>query len=277
VNRILALLAVATATVAAMTTPAAAAGPVWLVKANDLTLLEQAGLGPALEQEAFSPPSLVGYGATSSPYPGSSVGTPARIFTSYAALQKAFAAGWLPGPFHWVVLDLEAGKDWPTPRHEAQHPGYYEKRASQLTHSHGMRILCTPARDLARAATPVPADWNRWYLSSNQAGMAAKYSNGIVIQAQRLDLNVAAYAKFTAAAAKQAREANPRALVLGGLSTAAGGIPTIAAQLEAAYSAVYPSTVAGFWLNVPPHPGSTGCAPQGCPQAAIGLLAAVYG
>ncbi|HEY5987402.1 MAG TPA: hypothetical protein VIV12_13670 [Streptosporangiaceae bacterium] len=130
----------------------------------------------------------------------------------------------------------------------------------------------TPARDLANAATPAPSDATAWYLSSNQAGMAARHANAIVIQGQRLDGNAASYQKFISAAAAQARSANPNVRVWAGPSTCAGGVPVTSSQLFAAYQSVFPAPVSGFWLNVPVWPA----CPDGNPLAAEEFLADVY-
>jgi len=68
------------------------------------------------------------------------------------------------------------------------------------------------------------------------------------IQAQALTLDQAAYTRFVAAAATQARTANPYAVRLAGISTAYGS----AEQMAGAAQAV---EAGGYWLNVPgPHP-----------------------
>ncbi len=271
------LIPAAAAAIAAMTisaTPAPA--PVWLIKSSDLARVDAAGLDPGIRTDAFAAPAMIGYGATSSPYPGHGPGTAARLFTSYAALDGAFTAGWLPGPFSTIIFDLEA---WDaTPLNEQQHPGYWEHKAAALVHKHGMRIVNTPARDLAKAAGR--GDLGGWYLETSQAGMAAAGADAVVIQSQPVERNPGQYQSFVTKAAAQARAANPDVLVLAGLSTTTRCQvypPPTTAQLVAAYESVFPSVVAGFWLNVPINKFGTGCCLKGCPRTAVAFLDGLYG
>ena len=228
----------------------AATRPTWLIKGNDLSLTENAGVRQSLINEAFASRSWVGYGITSSPWQGSTLGTPADIFTSYSGsrgLVDAFLDHSLPGPYKWVVLDLEI---WPqTPVIERTHPAYFEKAAAALVHQHGMKILIAPGRDLAGAV----------YLKENIAGQAARFADAVGIQAQTLDGNTTEYAKFVEEAAAQARKANPKVEVGAGLSTDANGVPITANQMYKSFTSVS-SDVSWYWLNVPIWPDGEGCA-----------------
>jgi hypothetical protein len=254
-------------------------GPVWVVKANDLQLMIDAGLPDTLAGQEFTASTFWnGYGITSQEEAVSPDldGIQSRIYTSYKALERDFDSGFLPGHYQAIIFDLEG---WSyTPQYEQQHPGYYEKLAAELAHAHNMTIINTPARDLAKAVGAT--DYDAWYLDTDQAGMAAKYADAIVIQSQADERDLKVYQRFVSKAVTQAEAANPDATLMAGLSTTSRCQvygPCTADQLYAAYQSIYPSIVSGFWLNVPINKWGSGCCPRGCPRAAIRFLAKIYG
>jgi hypothetical protein len=212
------------------------AGSLWLVKANDLHLFtEYGGDASFLTSDPGSwkayPPSY--------PYDGNPVAQPAAIYSSYwgaGGLYHAFGSGTLPGPYRWIVWDMEK---WDlTSEYEQSHWAYYTRLAATLIHSHGMKMIAAPGKDLF-------GGWSE-YLAANAAGISARHADVLSIQSQ----GVSRYKYFTSQAASQARSANPGVLLLGGLSTCPGGNAQTVSDLTNEYNSVYPSVVSGFWLNV---------------------------
>jgi hypothetical protein len=85
------------------------------------------------------------------------------------------------------------------------------------------------------------------------AGDAARYADVIDIQAQRFQNDPERYESFVRAAAAQARAANPKVIVLAGVSTQPGGGDTSADAILRAIQATR-DAIDGYWLNIP-EPG----------------------
>jgi hypothetical protein len=85
------------------------------------------------------------------------------------------------------------------------------------------------------------------YLRCGIQAMAARAADIVEVQAQYLETDPGAYAGFVAAAAAQARQANPNVLVLSGISTSFTEDPDV---LMAAWRSVH-GVVDGHYLNVP--------------------------
>lgn len=175
------------------------------------------------------------------------------IYKSYAAFASDLAAGRLPGTVHAVLYDIEK---WPaTPADEQRHPQAYMRRFSALARAHGLLPILAPARDLAlvsggtctkRGGENLSEAYIRCGLASADEGAAA-----LVVQSQTEEFNVAAYRRFLAVVARQARAGNPRIAVLAQLATAPLGQPASVPQLVAAARSVH-GLVQGFSLTARP-------------------------
>src|SRR5262249_2736068 len=91
------------------------------------------------------------------------------------------------------------------------------------------------------------------YLRLGIAADAARYADVFDIQAQRAERSTELYTTFVRQAAAQAREANPKVVVLAGISTNPNGQHVTADDLLRAIAATR-DVVDGYWLNIP-RPG----------------------
>lgn len=196
----------------------------------------------------------------------STAGQEVADFRSYAELKKMIRQGTIAPGIRWVMYDNE---QWSlTPADEQADPVHYEQLFARLAHRQGYKVILAPAQDLVpgfdknsfRAGQAV---WPS-YLSMGLAAASARAADIYEIQAQPYEMSVYrsqhAYADFVAAAAAQARAANPGIAIYAGLSTQR---VSSAAQLLQDYEATR-NLVDGYWLNIPRHdqPGPPGLADQ---------------
>ena len=196
----------------------------------------------------------------------STAGQEVADFRSYAELKKMIRQGTIAPGIRWVMYDNE---QWSlTPADEQADPVRYEQLFARLAHRQGYKVILAPAQDLVpgfdknsfRAGQAV---WPS-YLSMGLAAASARAADIYEIQAQPYEMSVYrsqhAYADFVAAAAAQARAANPGIAIYAGLSTQR---VSSAAQLLQDYQATR-NLVDGYWLNIPRHdqPGPPGLADQ---------------
>lgn len=169
-------------------------------------------------------------------------------YKSFAQFQSDIGTSFLSPSYRYVLYDPESWPDTPPP--EQQDPEQYLRRFAQLAHRNWYQVIAAPARDLANTATFDPKlpgeDSTSWYLRTAIADAAASWSDGLSIQSQALTLDPAGYLAMVTQANIQAKNANPYALRLAGISTNYG----TAAQMAAAAASVS-GLVGGFWLNVP--------------------------
>jgi hypothetical protein len=249
--------------------PSAASGAHWLITHEAITELMDSGAARSLVANAFG--GQRAYVIDDLGPPG--IGTSVATFTSYSSIQQALASGRLPGSYTAVIYDNEhwAG----TPLVEQRNPARYERLVGKLLHRHGLLYIATPALDLVSVLNPSASRGGpaKAYLSDGIAADAARYADVIDIQAQHLETVSSEYASFVAAAAAQARKANPHVVVLAGLRSVRSVTP---GELSVAYSSVR-SVVNGYWLNIPgPTRQSPGLPPVD-PQPALELLKQIYG
>jgi len=174
---------------------------------------------------------------------------PVVTFASAAELQQAVTGGQIPPGSYGVLYDPEA---WSfTPPAEQRNPVQAAARAAAVAHAHGLRLIVTPALNLTTVLAPGSRQ-PRWqsFLALGLIGQMARVADVVEFQAQSLERDTAAYAAFVQAAARQAREANPRVTVLAGLSTNPPGAPVSIQHLTSAIQATR-SVVNGYWLNIP--------------------------
>lgn len=196
----------------------------------------------------------------------STAGQEVADFRSYAELKKMIRQGTIAPGIRWVMYDNE---QWSlTPADEQADPVHYEQLFARLAHRQGYKVILAPAQDLVpgfdknsfRAGQAV---WPS-YLSMGLAAASARAADIYEIQAQPYEMSVYrsqhAYADFVAAAAAQARAANPGIVIYAGLSTQR---VSSAAQLLQDYETTR-NLVDGYWLNIPRHdqPGPPGLADQ---------------
>jgi hypothetical protein len=196
----------------------------------------------------------------------STAGQEVADFRSYAELKKMIRQQAIPAGIHWLMYDNE---QWSlTPASEQADPVRYEQLFGQLAHRHGYKVILAPAQDLVpgfdkNSFRRGQAVW-RSYLSMGLATASARAADIYEIQAQPYEMSVYrsqhAYASFVAAAAAQARAANPGGVIYAGLSTQR---VSSAAQLLQDYRATR-IMVDGYWLNIPRHdrPGPPALADQ---------------
>jgi hypothetical protein len=191
-----------------------------------------------------------------------------RSFSSYAALQAAFAAGSIPSSVQAIMYDDEAWRF--TPIEEQHNFALYVQKAADLVHSHHMQLIATPATDLVSVLDPLGqgSTYNR-FLSLNIIKAAAQSADVVEIQAQGSEARLSTYAPFVHAAAAQANAANPHVVVLAGLSTNPDGQKVTGQQLYAAFQATS-SDVSGYWLNIPGNQGGY-CPRCGTPQPQVAI------
>ncbi len=246
--------------------PVARPGMIWVITAPSLHRLStQPGAEPLIAHFFGSPlySILVSGQDGGSALPGA---VRSRSFASYSAMRREMRERATPDPPRVVVLDLEA---WPqTPPMERRSPARYYRLAGALARRRGLSLVATPSPNLApKGRSPLYLR----FLQSGLVGEAAKAARIIDIQAQGLERNPSLYVSFVAAAAREARTANPGVAVIAGLSTNPDGRTVSARTLyrDALFARPY---VDGFWLNIPE--ASTGCPRCGIarPEEAIGLL-----
>jgi hypothetical protein len=219
--------------------------PAWLLTRSALSQLAadpavRAKLRDALVYEILQPGQQPLAGITAKPV---------MTFASATALEDAVTGGRLPATTYGVLYDPEA---WSfTPVAEQRDPVRAAARAAAVAHAHGLRLIVTPALNLTTVLAPGTRQ-PRWraFLDLNLVARLAGVADIVEIQAQSLERDTAAYTAFVQAAASQASTANPRIIVLAGLSTNPPGAPVDSQQLTAAVQATR-SMVDGYWLNIP--------------------------
>jgi hypothetical protein len=194
-------------------------------------------------------------------------------FTSASTLETAVNDNQIPAGTYGVLYDPEA---WDfTPLAEQQDPVQAATQAAAAAHAHGLRLIVTPALNLASVLAP-SGNLPRWqqFLDLNLIGSLAKVADVVELQAQSLERDSATYSSFVQAAAQQARAAKPGIGVLAGLSTNPPGAVVDSQQLTAAIQATK-SLVDGYWLNIPGQgPRCPTCNPAN-PGIAVQTLLAV--
>jgi hypothetical protein len=243
-------------------------GPYWLLEDFDVAPLLQAGLSQSMLTGFFNTPRtflIIKPGKTQydAMLPAA---TKVMSFSSYARMQAAINGGQIPSDVHWILYDNESWSA--TPSNEQHAPINYAQQAETLAHQHGYRMIFTPAADLAPLLSSTYTAANRFtgYLNLDIASQGAKVSDVFEIQAQQEEAT-SAFASFTSTAVSQAKAANPNALVLLGLTTAAPKSVITGQTMLDAYNATK-GEVSGYWINLP---GGTQSGPTH-PDAAVQFL-----
>jgi hypothetical protein len=245
---------------------AGAAGTTWIIDGRALAELGADGMSGAQLSDLFdnSHTYIVGGSGTTNEMANISNWT-SRRSTTVTDLRAADFTGATAA----VLYDDE---DWPlTPKAQQEDPAKYEAEGYRLSRERGVVFIAAPAMDLVRVLDPGGSgSVVQRFLSLDIIGQAAHDADVVDIQAQGLE-GGAQYATFVAAAARQARAANPDVKVLAGLSTNPSGRAISSTVLAEDADAVR-GVVDGYWLNIP----SSGTACPRCgtarPQPAVAWL-----
>ena len=262
-------LAFAAPSASAATSPAK---PDWVINSSAVGLLAGAGLTHGQLQTLFGNHRTYLIRPSGAAAPPVSGALATVTFADYNTLRKALTGSGLPAGTRAVLYDNE---DWSfTPSAQQRQPAKYEELAANLVHAHHLLFITAPAVDLTNVLAPHQADHYAAYLRLGLAASAARYADAMDIQAQGSITSLGTYRPFVEAAAAQARRANPRVIVVAGLSTNPSGQRVTSAQFTAAFNAVR-QYVSGYWLNIPG--GGPFCPRCGTPrpQVAVPLLRAL--
>ena len=192
-------------------------------------------------------------------------------FRSVSEIKGALATGLLGPEIKGVMYDQEKWKF--TPEEEQRNPSRYLKMAADLVHSKGLLFLTAPAVNLVTVLEP-GANGDRMseaYLRRGLAADAARYADVFDIQAQRFEADASVYEAFVREAAAQARKANPKVIVLAGISTEPIGRSVTADDILRAISATR-GIVDGYWFNIPQPSEYSPNAKEFRPDIAVDVL-----
>jgi hypothetical protein len=196
---------------------------------------------------------------------------PLTSFKSFGAIRSALQMGGLGPEVKGVMYDYERWRF--TPEEEQRNPAGYVKEAADLVHAKSLLFLTAPAVNLVTVMAPAE-DRNRLcdtYLRLGIAADAARYADVVDIQAQRFERDTELYARFVRQAAAQARQANPKVVVLAGISTQPIGQQVTADDILRAIAATR-DVVDGYWFNIPQPSEYSPLATEFRPDIAIDVL-----
>jgi hypothetical protein len=198
---------------------------------------------------------------------------PTMVFTSEAVLASDLARGAIPTDVRAILYDNE---DWSqTPAGERANPVRAYKAAASLAHAHGLFVVATPGWLPGYRGVPTPGVSARPSVTAILPAIAPDV-DVVDVQAQELSFesSPSAYLGWVAPLAEAVRRANPRAIVVSGISTYPLGGPASVAQLLAVARSSE-RVVRGWWLNVPPpRPGRTGPPRYGEAETLVAALGA---
>ena len=201
---------------------------------------------------------------------------PLISFKSFGAIKDALEMGRLGPEIRGVMYDYEKWRF--TPEDEQRNPAAYVKKAADLVHAQNLLFLTAPAVNLVTVMAPAESR-NRMfetYLRLGIAADAARHADVIDIQAQRAERDTELYARFVRQAAAQARQANPKVVVLAGISTEPIGQQVTADDILRAVAATR-DVVDGYWLNIPEPSEYSPLATKFRPDIAIDVLRRLAG
>jgi hypothetical protein len=218
----------------------------WIATGWNIHLLDDAD--PGVARHFFNTPISYGTGTdrAKSPVLGGFAATPVLWYTSYHQFAADVKSGAITYPYGWVIYDPE---HWPrTPVAEQQDPQTYLRLFGQLAHAHGYHVIEAPARDLGLTTgsiCPMRAGetLNDWYLRCDITGMAAPYSDAVLVQDQANMPNLREYDSLFSNARGQALAANPNVSVFVAVSTNRGTAAQMAAAAESVAADGYYVTI----------------------------------
>ncbi len=172
-----------------------------------------------------------------------------KSFKDFGSISDALQMGGLGPEVRGVMYDYEKWQF--TPLAEQRNPAPFVKQAADLVHAHGLLFLTAPAVNLVAVMAPgIRGPQGDLYIRLGLAAGAARYADVFDIQAQRFERNTEVYANFVRQAAAQARQANPKVVVLAGISTNPSGQQVTADDILRAIAATR-DIVDGYWFNIP--------------------------
>ncbi len=244
--------------------------PYWLLEKFTVSALLGAGLSQTMLEDYFNNPQTL---LIIRPSDAGKVqmlpdATYVMTFHDYRQMQNLVSSGAIP---NYVKLLLYDNEMWAsTPVTQQRQPFTYEAAAETLAHEHGLGLIFTPAANLSLVLSPAYSNATKFdgYTNLGIASQSASHADVLEIQAQQDESN-SGFGAFVSSAVNQAETANPRALVMVGLTTAPPHQVVTAQVLLNAYDTTRPF-VSGYWLNVPGGPGG----PQS-PDVAVAFLQAL--
>src|SRR5258708_3321387 len=157
-------------------------GPSWIISAGAVQSLEAAGLSTSEANYFFNNPRTYIIGSKSSVGFTQAIGT--TYFSSYAAMQTAFASGGLSSGVGAVLYDPEP---WSlTPLAEQIAPKAAAAAAEALVHAHNLQFVYTPAESLTIANGGLGGSAFTNYLSGGYASWGAGASDAFEVQSEHL-------------------------------------------------------------------------------------------
>lgn len=227
--------------------PTLMGGKEWFIKDNDLAAIGNVGTY-----------EWVGCGMTTDPVSANTYAPcnpdEVPIYTSEATFASDVATHSVPANI-FVMYDNEPWV-W-TPKAERKDPKGSMREFDQLAHQNGDSVINAPY-----GKTPGT-------IISLDASAARSGADVIDIQAQTLQNSPRSYFSVVKRATAAIRSANPKTIVLAGLSPDPGGNPTPVADMYAGYK-LTSHLVDGYWENAKQWTShSRGCASQGCPSTVI--------
>jgi hypothetical protein len=217
-----------------------------------------------------SQPFVIG-GPTLKDLPPGWKAIPLRSFKSFDGIRSALETKGLGPEVKGVMYDYEKWRF--TPDEEQQNPAGRLKQAADLVHAHGLLFFTAPAVDLVTVLAP-GSDRKRQdetYLELGLAADAARYADVFDVQSQRFERDAERYAEFVREAAAQARQANPKVVVLAGVSTQPGGQQVTAEDILRAINATR-DLVDGYWFNIPEPSEYSPAVTEFRPDIAVDVL-----
>jgi hypothetical protein len=216
-------------------------GELWIGTANTADVL--AAVDPDM--------SRLFLGGRSSVLLGGVDGAPsAMAWASAAGFANDLAAGKIPSSVRVVFYDPEGWEA--TPPAERRDPATAMRVFGELARANGYVAIIAPHPSLVAVPRAVCGltegeSTETAYLRCGIQADAARYADVVEVQAQYLETDPSAYRGFVAAAAQQARRANPSVAVVSGISTTFTDDPQ---ALYDAWRSVI-DVVDGHYLNVP--------------------------
>jgi hypothetical protein len=199
-----------------------------------------------------------------------------RSFKSFEQIRDALGTNALSPNVKGIMYDYEKWRF--TPAEEQQNPAKYLKQAADLVHAKRLLFFTAPAVDLVPVLAP-DGDRKRQddtYLRLGLAADAARYADVFDVQSQRFERDTERYARFVREAAAQAREANPKVMVLAGVSTQPSGQHVTADDILRAIDATR-DFVDGYWFNIPEPSEYSPAVTEFRPDIAVDVLRQLAG
>lgn len=231
-------------------------GPLWLVKSNDLALLQKQAAADGVTLPQFA--TWVGCGGMSDSdhcRPGQQ-----PIYTSYWPLRRLA----MSGRHGTAIFDIET---WSyTPRAERKDPVKWICRAARLQSADPhLKVIITPY------GKPPTKEIILEDVAAAQCGAYA-----VDVQAQFANGSPPQFGWFIRKAVRAIRSVNKKIIILAGLATNNPGVQ-LASNLVTDYHKALRAGVQGFWLNAKNWLSRNQCTAAqggpGCPQTGIEFLA----